>query len=142
MGAIDLDPASCAEANEYVKADKFFTIDDDGLSLPWNGRLWLNPPWSAKVGRPFLTRLDEEYRAGKIASAVIAYNAYTLLTSRWAQFLYAYPLCFPHGERTRFHVSGGQLVKPLHSTVFAYLGPDDDDFTREFSQHGAILKAV
>lgn len=35
MGSIYLDPASCAKANETVKAHRYFTIADDGLSQPW-----------------------------------------------------------------------------------------------------------
>jgi hypothetical protein len=45
MGDIDLDPASSEAANKAVKAGKIFTIDDDGLSKKWKGRVWLNPPY-------------------------------------------------------------------------------------------------
>jgi len=27
-----------------------YTIADDGLKKPWHGMVWLNPPYSAKVG--------------------------------------------------------------------------------------------
>jgi hypothetical protein len=41
---IDLDPASCDEANERIKAKHIFTRDDDGFARPWFGRVFLNPP--------------------------------------------------------------------------------------------------
>lgn len=32
MGAFDLDPASCREANRIIQAERYYTKDDDGLS--------------------------------------------------------------------------------------------------------------
>jgi hypothetical protein len=43
-GVIDLDPASCAEANEWIGANKIFTYEDNGYKKPWAGRVFLNPP--------------------------------------------------------------------------------------------------
>src|SRR5260221_7395603 len=45
MGSIDLDPASCSEANQTVKAKRYYSIDDNGLEQPWYGNIWLNPPY-------------------------------------------------------------------------------------------------
>lgn len=44
MGGIDLDPASCAEANAWIRAERFFTRQDDGFTRAWQGRVFCNPP--------------------------------------------------------------------------------------------------
>lgn len=43
FGAFDLDVAAAAH---NAKAPKFYTREQDGLSLPWAGRVWCNPPYS------------------------------------------------------------------------------------------------
>src|SRR6266496_6027731 len=45
MNGIDLDPASCKEANLIVRAKKFYSKEDNGLIQPWYGNVWLNPPF-------------------------------------------------------------------------------------------------
>lgn len=46
----DLDPSSPHDAETFVPAATKYTVFDDGLSKPWFGRVWLNPPYSAKTG--------------------------------------------------------------------------------------------
>lgn len=41
---IDLDPASTADANRAVKAEKFYDEAADGMQKKWRGRVFLNPP--------------------------------------------------------------------------------------------------
>ena len=43
----DLDVCSPKDHVTAVPADKFYTIDDDGLSSDWTGRVWMNPPYSS-----------------------------------------------------------------------------------------------
>ena len=41
----DLDPSSPHDMESCVPAAVKYTVFDDGLSLPWDGRVWLNPPY-------------------------------------------------------------------------------------------------
>lgn len=43
----DLDP--CATADN-AKCDRYFTIEDDGLSRPWSGTVFMNPPYGRGIG--------------------------------------------------------------------------------------------
>lgn len=144
MGGIDLDPASCAEANEVVGASRYFSIDDDGLSRSWQGRVWLNPPYGkieidGKM-RPqaahWLKRLDQQYRSGGVAQACALVNAST--GDRWFHMLWERPLCFP--PRIRFWLPGGESQgRGLHGSVIAYWGTDVRGFVDAFDQFGQIV---
>jgi hypothetical protein len=56
-GQFDLDP--CAPVNRpWSTADRHFTVLDNGLSQPWGGRVWLNPPYGLEAAK-WLGRLAE-----------------------------------------------------------------------------------
>ena len=77
MGGIDLDPASCEEANRVVQAQRYYTKADDGLTLPWIGRVWLNPPYSSRGSqavRHWVMRLVSEYEHANVTEAVLLLN--------------------------------------------------------------------
>ena len=45
LGPFDLDP--CSPINRpWDTAKNHYTIEDDGLKQNWDGRVWLNPPYS------------------------------------------------------------------------------------------------
>jgi hypothetical protein len=42
----DLDVASPPGGIPWIPAKRYFTMSDDGLSQPWEGLIWMNPPYS------------------------------------------------------------------------------------------------
>lgn len=57
LGPFDLDPAAPVK-RPWNMAVEHFTIEDDGLSKPWEGRVWLNPPYGPQTGT-WLQRLAD-----------------------------------------------------------------------------------
>jgi hypothetical protein len=55
----DLDVAACEEAHV---CPRFYTIRDDGLALPWFGRVWCNPSFSAI--EPWVIKAWDEWNTG------------------------------------------------------------------------------
>jgi hypothetical protein len=81
MNGIALDPASSAQANETVKAQRYYTRDDDGLRKSWKARsVWLNPPYGKYRGESnqgrWSKRLVYEYQQGNVGQAILLVNAY------------------------------------------------------------------
>lgn len=57
LGAFDLDP--CAPINRpWATASIHYTINDNGLMQPWNGRVWCNPPFGREAVK-WLRRMAE-----------------------------------------------------------------------------------
>ena len=47
----DLDPCAAKNRDGCVPADRFYRLPEhDGLSEPWFGRVWLNPPYGKQTG--------------------------------------------------------------------------------------------
>jgi hypothetical protein len=56
--SFDLDPCSHVE-RPWPTAREHYTQEDNGLLLPWFGRVWLNPPYSIALITRFLGRLAD-----------------------------------------------------------------------------------
>jgi ParB family chromosome partitioning protein len=137
LGAIDLDPASCELANSVIKATRFYSREQDGLSLPWLGRIFLNPPFGVQVGL-FVGKLLAEHRAGSVEAAIVLCAART--ETRWFRPLLDHTLCFP-SQRIRFWTARGTGAAPFSPAV-AYLGRDDASFIRVFESFGPVMRRV
>lgn len=58
LGPFDFDP--CAHPRQFYRtAKRMISPPQDGLSVAWKGRVWLNPPYGARVLSKWIRRLAE-----------------------------------------------------------------------------------
>ena len=138
LGRIDLDPASCVEANKVVRAERFFTEEQDGLQQPWSGTVWMNPPYSQPEIRQFCDKLVEAYRASDVTGAVVLVNNAT--ETGWGQTLLdaASAVCFPKGRLKFWHPDTSKGSTPLQGQMVVYFGKDRDAFCNTFNEVGVV----
>ncbi len=138
LGEIDLDPASCTAANTVIRAATFYTKQQNGLSLPWQGRIWLNPPYLGLAGS-FIARLISEYETGNITAAIALVNSHCT-DAEWFQGLWDYTLCFTD-HRINFESPRETTSGATHGSVFVYLGKTPESFAHHFAQFGRLVVA-
>jgi len=83
MGNIDIDPASSKIANAKIKAQKYYTLNNDGLSKKWVGKVWLNPPYAQPAIDNFCDKLLKEIECGNCTEAIVLVNNAT--ETKWFQ---------------------------------------------------------
>ena len=137
LGEIDLDPASCEFANETVKARLFYSEGNDGLSKPWIGRVWMNPPYSADLIGRFAEKIVDEYNGGNIVEGIVLVNNAT--ETAWFSNMTsaAAAVCFPRG-RIRYQSPTRESLAPLQGQAFLYFGDNAEEFLRVFAEVGWV----
>lgn len=120
LGPFDLDVcAPAAERRPWATATRHFSIEDDGLRQPWEGRVWCNPPYTQSS--KWLARLaDHEHGMALIFARTE--------TSTWHEQVWprASGLLFLRG-RLNFYDINGQRARQnagAPSVLIAY-GPAD-----------------
>lgn len=136
MGRIDLDPASCEYANDNgVHAVAIWTQADDGLTQPWHGNVWCNPPYGKQVPA-WVDRIISAHATREIDACCLLVNATTDV--QWFQRLWDYPICFLEG-RVPFYNDKGDDPAPTHGSVIVYFGDDIAGFASSFGDIGHIV---
>jgi hypothetical protein len=140
MGEIDLDPASCAQANEIVQATEFYSEETDGLAQIWNGRVFLNPPFAHPTVKHFADKLLESFGAGSVEQAVWLSNA-CVDVGWWQDLAQLGSVCF-HRGRIQFYGPDGKLQPPTLGQSIIYLGDNDAAFKEAFLPFGVVMVAM
>jgi ParB-like chromosome segregation protein Spo0J len=140
MGSIDLDPASCVEANEVIQASQFYTKEDDGLTKDWKGNLWINPPYSRDLMPAFVDKLKQSFINGDVDSAILLSHNNT--DTAWFHSLASVSsaICFPK-KRIKFY-RGEEIAAPTNGQAFFYLGDNVGDFADIFGEVGFVVEPI
>lgn len=138
MGSITVDPASCEEANKIVKADTFYTKEENGLDVSWFGNVWMNPPYNMPYIEDFTRKAHSHYVVGDINQCVILVNNST--DTMWFHALLScYPVCFTRG-RVKFY--GPNASQARQGQAIFYLGKNVKKFIDEFSKFGIVTMST
>lgn len=138
LGTFDLDPASSDDAQATVQASAHFTVEDDGLTKPWHGRIWLNPPYSQPAISQFVEKLVAEYQAGHVTEAILLTHNYTDTSWFHAAASTCSAICFTRG-RIAFLSPTGEKAAPTQGQAFAYFGENVEAFRQHFAVLGLVL---
>jgi len=136
MGMIDCDPASSDIANETVGADKYFTVEIDGLKQKWEGKVWLNPPYAQPLVSQFSDAVIKKRK--EYSEILILVNNAT--ETEWLQNILKIcsGICLVKG-RIKFLDINGKPGAPLQGQIVIYIGDSTDKFSNVFSKHGEVF---
>lgn len=139
-GQIDVDPCSNSSTDPNIPAEVHFTKDENGLTKPWFGRIYMNPPYGRDI-KDWVLKLIEEYQKGNVEEAIALVPA--RIDTEWFAAFDPHPWC---GVKGRLKFSDNPNSAPFPSAIF-YLGRDEDlegleRFFREFCTHGIIYQTI
>ncbi len=132
--SFDLDPCS-PEGRPWPTARRHLTKQDNGLILPWHGRVWLNPPYTASVIGKWLGRMADH----GIGTALIFARTETEAFHRFV-WDHCDALFFFEGRLT-FHLPDGRKGSGNAGApnVLCAYGPDDADVLAGCSLPGQFV---
>jgi len=131
---IDLDPCSNSLESPNVPATVHYVEALDGLSLPWFGRVWLNPPYGRSLSK-WVAKAIEEYESKRVTEVYILVPART--DTQWHKSLDSYARCYLTGRLKFQNPANGGNSAPFPSVLFS-LGKRNNEFKSYWSKYGLV----
>jgi phage N-6-adenine-methyltransferase len=109
-GPFDIDV--CA-SSENAKCQQYYTVEDDGLSMVWAGRCWMNPPYGRSIGK----WMRKAYESSRLGALVVCLVPARTDTAWWHDYAAKGEVHFVRG-RLRF--GGHKNAAPFPSAVVVF----------------------
>lgn len=112
---IDCDP--CGHPAAHVKARTIYMEQDDGLTQPWHGTVFVNPPYSKMAS--FLRKARAEWDAGhcRCIAMLLPYRLHTFV---WAETLLGVTDTFLIIGRVNFVEPNGKETSPFANALVIF----------------------
>jgi DNA N-6-adenine-methyltransferase (Dam). len=138
LGEFDLDPASCADAIKLNNAaKKYYTKEDDGLKQKWEGRVWLNPPYSSPMLTLFLKKMALHNNGIALIDSRVDtkwFHDIILTNASAIKLLYG---------RIKFYDSDGVIGKqPRNGSILAAFGKENAEILSQNPIKGKYFRLI
>ena len=140
MGTIDLDPAT--NEGNHTNANTFYTKNTNGLDKPWNGNVWLNPPYG-KGFAAWMHKANAECASGRAVQIICLIPVRT--NAGWFQSLgkLGISLCFPRSIK---FINGTTMLQSttaaMMPNVVVYVGKKHREFAEAFREFGVVVRVT
>lgn len=101
---------------DNAKCRRFYTREVDGLSQPWDGVVWMNPPYGAAIGQ----WMERAYHASLAGATVVCLVPARTDTAWWHDYAAKGEVRFIRG---RLKFGGSDNSAPFPSAVVIYRPP-------------------
>jgi hypothetical protein len=119
----DLDPCSPGPGLCHVPARRIYTKADNGLARPWDGLVWLNPPFGGRRGQvPWLAKFFRHGNGIALATSLTSADWFHDIVVPNAQVL-----CFPRGKTKFLRADGSIGNEPGNGIVLMGAGAAAND---------------
>ncbi|MEO0843548.1 MAG: DNA N-6-adenine-methyltransferase, partial [Cyanobacteria bacterium J06643_5] len=133
LGEITLDP--CADEGKHIPAAMHYTTSDDGLIKEWNGRVFMNPPYSQPS--VWIKKLQAEFESGRVTEAIALVPAAT--DTKWlSPILKSRPVCFWTGRIKFLDTNYNPRLSARQSHCLVYWGENWERFKEVFDPYGVV----
>ncbi len=132
LGEFDLDPCSPI-TRPWDTAHHHYTVIEDGLKMPWFGRVWCNPPYGEAAGK-FLAKCASHGNAMGLV--------FTRMETQWfysAVWDKADALFFIKGRLAFHHVTGEKGGSAGCGSVLVAYGKNNVDVLRNCTLEGRFI---
>lgn len=133
LGPFDLDPCAPIE-RPWPMARKHYTILDNGLMQPWEGRVWLNPPYGTQMSR-WMARMSTHRNGIALTYA----RTETRPFFKWV-WPFADALLFIKGRLCFFHIDGTPGDTAGAPSVLIAYGPHNVERLATSSIDGVLAR--